>query len=236
MAIALTMHTPIANMVAEMMDRGADRDVILLAVRTAEECLIASQPVGRGDASAEKRRAYDRERKKKKRDDENAASGGKSAEGNSCNIPRKSGGSPVESPRTQETPLTLTSSPHIQTTEEVKKVRARKPSAVPLPAEWKPNAEHFEKAIQRGIPPAGVESKAEDMRIWAGSTGARKVDWDLTFHGFIRRDAVKLAETYGKPNGKPQSSLMSAIDEHIAAFERGSGEVRENPPRLLPHG
>jgi hypothetical protein len=43
------------------------------------------------------------------------------------------------------------------------------------------------------IPRSAVDSKAEDMRIWAGSKGETKADWDLTFHGFLRRDAQKLA-------------------------------------------
>lgn len=73
---------------------------------------------------------------------------------------------------------------------EEKKVRAAKGR---IPADWNPNAAHFEAAEKLKIPRAAVEAKAEDMRIWAGSTGALKVDWDLTFHGFLRRDAPKLA-------------------------------------------
>jgi hypothetical protein len=52
---------------------------------------------------------------------------------------------------------------------------------------------HYAKAAELNIPKAAVDAKAEDMRIWAGSTGALKLDWDLTFHGFLRRDAPKLA-------------------------------------------
>jgi len=73
---------------------------------------------------------------------------------------------------------------------EEKKVRARK---APLSADWKPNEGHYSKASELKIPKAAVDAKAEDMRIWAGSTGALKLDWDLTFHGFLRRDAPKLA-------------------------------------------
>ena len=62
-----------------------------------------------------------------------------------------------------------------------------------LSADWKPTQGHFDAAAKLSIPPAAVEAKAEDMKIWAGSTGALKVDWDLTFHGFLRRDAPKLA-------------------------------------------
>ena len=72
-----------------------------------------------------------------------------------------------------------------------KKVRATKH---PCPPTWEPNEKHFEAAEKLHIPRTSVLSKAEDMRIWAGSTGATKVDWDLTFHGFLRRDAPKLRE------------------------------------------
>lgn len=72
-----------------------------------------------------------------------------------------------------------------------KKVRATKH---PCPPDWKPGEQHYAKAAELNIPRSAVDAKAEDMRIWAGSTGALKVDWDLTFHGFLRRDAPKLAQ------------------------------------------
>jgi hypothetical protein len=58
--------TPIADMVAEMLARGLPPDVIVLAVRTAE---LASGKSGGipVDTTAEKRRAYDRQRKAAKR-------------------------------------------------------------------------------------------------------------------------------------------------------------------------
>jgi hypothetical protein len=71
-----------------------------------------------------------------------------------------------------------------------KRVRAKHP----LSADWKPTEKHFEAAEKLHIPRSAVETKAEDLRIWAGSSGALKADWDLTFHGFLRRDAPKLAQ------------------------------------------
>ena len=73
--------------------------------------------------------------------------------------------------------------------DNLKKVSKRKP----IPPDWKPSEVHFAKAAEMNIPRSAVEAKAEDMRIWAGSSGAVKADWDLTFHGFLRRDAPKLA-------------------------------------------
>jgi hypothetical protein len=148
----------IADMVEQMMDRGVDRDLILLAIRTAEASHSGGNPV---EARLQKIRAYDRNRK------------------------RLSSGIPAEFQRNDETALTLK-----EVNKKEKKVRATKH---PLPAEWKPNEKHFAAAEEMKIPEAAVLSKAEDLRIWAGSTGALKADWDLTFHGFLRRDAPKLA-------------------------------------------
>lgn len=92
-------------------------------------------------------------------------------------------------------PLTLSSflpDTELQKKEE-KKVRARKAPASPLPADWQPSAAHFEAAVKLHIPREAVFAKAEDMRLWAQSTGAVKADWNATFHVFLRRDASKLS-------------------------------------------
>jgi hypothetical protein len=70
-----------------------------------------------------------------------------------------------------------------------KKVRAKK---IPCPPTWAPNESHFAKAAEKNIPQSAVLEKAEDMRLWAQSSGALKMDWDATFHGFLRRDADRL--------------------------------------------
>jgi hypothetical protein len=57
------MATPIADMVEKMLSTGIPPEMIVLAVRTAEEAAQAAQPVG--DQTAEKRRAWDRDRKRK---------------------------------------------------------------------------------------------------------------------------------------------------------------------------
>jgi hypothetical protein len=94
------------------------------------------------------------------------------------------------SPQTSKTPLTLSSltssEPEIK---KEKKVRAR---ATPCPPEFQPKQSHFEAAEKLGIPRQAVFDKCEDMRIWALSKGELKADWDMTLHGFLRRDADKL--------------------------------------------
>ena len=55
------MATPIADMVEQMLSTGLSADMIVLAVRTAE--LHAANCLPSIDEAAERRRAYDRERK-----------------------------------------------------------------------------------------------------------------------------------------------------------------------------
>lgn len=56
------MATPIADMVEKMLSTGIPPETIVLAIRTAEEAAHAAQPIA--DQMAEKRRAWDRERKR----------------------------------------------------------------------------------------------------------------------------------------------------------------------------
>jgi hypothetical protein len=66
--------TSIADMVAEMLARGVPHDLVVLAVRAAEDALRPHESGGsRVDTAAEKRRAWDREYRAKQRE-----SGGKS--------------------------------------------------------------------------------------------------------------------------------------------------------------
>lgn len=116
------------------------------------------------DEVAERRREYDRNRKR-----------------NKPKPPVESGGIPVESGGNSEKALTHKIID--------KKVRARK---IPCPVEWQPTESHFAKAAAKNIPRSAVLEKAEDMRVWAKSSGALKADWDATFDGFLRRDADRL--------------------------------------------
>lgn len=203
----------IGDLVTRLIDAGCPPEVAAVAIAEAfaEGAKSGGSPV---DKTADRRRAYDRKRKAEER----AASA-------------KSGGSPVESGGSPETPLTLTSSTQKDSIEEEKKVRARKAKSAELPVDWQPTESHFAKAAELGVSREAVLSKAEDMRLWARSTGARKVDWDATFHGFIRRDADKLrASSNGKT--KPSfSEIAREIGRSLAA--NGSDEAGGNVVGLL---
>lgn len=160
-----------------------------LAAQVVSEAFAVGMSTGLPRNSAhENRKTYDRERKRKQ---------------------RNSTGLPPESTGHADTALT-----NKKDIEVSKKVRARKG---PLPPDWKPNEGHYAKATELNIPKAAVDAKAEDMRIWAGSTGALKLDWDLTFHGFLRRDAPKLAVvgTLAKTTITPESPSWNPWKAHF---------------------
>ena len=211
----------IATMVRTLIEAGTPPDVaaVVVAEAFAAGAMSTGLPV---DTAAEKRRAYDRERKQKQREEM-----------------RKSGGSPVESADCHSGAYYLSSSLDQKERKEEKKVSTRKH---PCPPDWQPSENHFDAAAKLGVSRDAVLAKAEDMRIWAGANGALKKDWDLTFHGFLRRDAPKLAaqshqpeRTHAKstPNGLAQA--LGKLRENIGQHDRveaGSGP----PPRLLSHG
>lgn len=186
----------IGDLVSRLIAAGTPPEVAAVVVAEAYAAGMsvcrqsAEHPV---DTATENRRAYDRERQRKIRELRRAS---------------------ADNPPTPQTPLTLSSSQQEQTIEkEGKKVRAQKRKSAELSPTWQPSEVHFETAAKMKISRDAVLGKAEDMRIWAGSTGAMKVDWDLTFHGFLRRDASKLSSQHGKSNG--QSSVLAAADRLI---------------------
>jgi 5-methylcytosine-specific restriction endonuclease McrA len=103
--------------------------------------------------------------------------------------------------------------------EERKKERAknkRKP-AIPLPDDWAPNAAHYAAARALGHSDGLVVSKATDMRLWALSKDERKVSWDATFHGFLRRE---------KPTGANNATNQGG--SALAAIRELKAELRQN--------
>jgi uncharacterized protein YdaU (DUF1376 family) len=69
-----------------------------------------------------------------------------------------------------------------------KEVGAKAPSrAHQIPKDWVPTENHFSQADKLGFGARQVADMAEDMRLWAGAKGAIKVNWDLAFSGWMRR-------------------------------------------------
>jgi hypothetical protein len=208
----------IADMVTRLIAAGTPPEVaaVVVAEAFAAGVSVCGHSADKVDESAERRRAKDRERKRDVRRH--------SAE--SADIPQNS-----------KPALTLTSSQQeVSVEKEGKKVSARK---IPLPQTWQPSEVHFEAAAKLNVSREAVLNKAEDMRIWAGSNGALKKDWHLTFHGFLRRDAPKLAAQNGKQNGPTApnglATALGKLRENIGQ-PGGSEAGRGPPPRLLSHG
>lgn len=182
------MNTPIAKMFREMMARGVDPEMIALAIETAES---VSRPVDIPvDTAAEKRRAYDRERKR---------------------LERLSGGSPVDIPVDDDSALCILGKKDLS--KEEKKERAKSGRGEKLPPDAKPTAEHYEQGLALGFGRDWVDQQFEDMRIWARTNEhravARKSDWSLTFTGWMRRNAKEAKARNGNGTSNPRTDTAA---------------------------
>jgi hypothetical protein len=193
--------TPIADMIEKMVADGVPMATITLAVRTAEQVAATGKSGGIPvDTAAEKRRAYDRERKAKKRN-----SGG------------KSGGIP---PETKNASSSLKG--EIDKDLESKK-RGR---GVKLPVEWKPSEGHYAEGAKVRRTREQVDEKAEEMRLWARANGhravARKLDWDAAFSGWLNRD-------WGSSNGSKGPAHVAENRSLVAAARRAADRFSRAP-------
>jgi hypothetical protein len=186
--------TAIGEMVQTLIAAGTPPDVAAVVVAEAYAAgMLAGNSSGiPPESRLEKIRAADRERKRNR---------------------AVSSGIPLESTGIPETALILKK----DTYKKEKKVRATKH---PLPPEFQPTEDHFAYGAERGYSRDGVLDKAEDMRIWAGSSGAQKADWGLTLLGFLRRDAPKREQSLSLTNPNlrtitPQSRSWNAWKSHF---------------------
>ena len=174
------MATPIADMVEKMLSTGIPPEMIVLAVRTAEE---AQQVV---DPTAEKRRAWDRERKRRQK------------ENNSTGIPERKSAYIKEEPSFFET--------------EVKKEKVgRKNIGTRLPSEWKPDADDCTYAIDHGLDPKTLTPDFRDYWHARAGPGAVKVDWKATWRRWCRTASERkngngALRPHSGPSRKPRHS------------------------------
>jgi hypothetical protein len=173
--------TVIGEMVQTLIAAGTPPDVAAVVVAEAYAAgMLAGNSSGiPPESRLEKIRTADRERKRNK---------------------AVSTGIPLESTGIPETALILKK----DTYKKEKKVRATKH---PLPPEFQPTEDHFAYGAERGYSRDGVLDKFEDMRIWAGSSGAVKTDWGLTLLGFLRRDTPKKSQS---PRAGPMLTITPA--------------------------
>lgn len=197
--------TQVGEIVARLIAAGTPPEVAAVAVCEAFQMGVATGnstgiPV---DEMAEKRRAWDRERKRTK---------------------KVSGGFPVESGGSPENALTSLS---LNSNTEVKKER-KKERGEKIPPEWRPSDSHFLDGAELGFSRADVEGFAEDMRLWARANEhrqiARKSNWDLAFSAWIRRAARDR-----KQRGPPKKSGFLDIAIEI---DRQQNEPSHDPPQI----
>jgi hypothetical protein len=193
--------TPIADMVSELLSAGIPHDAIVLAIATAERAAAAGRSTGLSpDTAAEKRRAYDRERKARQRHSTGLSTG---------------------LPPDTETPLILTPSPHTQRGE--KKVRGHRKQVADIPPDWKPPERAHEIARELDVRISDIEPRFRD---YLASSGRRYADYDAGFCNFVRN--TPKFNGGGNGQGRPQATgnVIAATDrilERVRAFD-------EHPP------
>ncbi len=102
---------------------------------------------------------------------------------------------------------------------------SKRRSLAPLPDDWKPTAMHVAAANRLNLHPGIIESKAEDMRLWAQSNDIRKANWDATFHGFLRRAASPNGGGNGQRNGAGRGNSAAGPDQKPNAILAGVGRA-----------
>lgn len=195
--------TPIADMVEQMVADGVPMATILLAVRTAELAVASGKSGGIPvDRTAEKRRAYDRDRKAEKRN-----SGG------------KSGGIPPE----QKTP-----SLSKKVKEEVIKQReAPQKRGTRIPPDWQPSEHDIEAAVAKGIALERIPIIAEKFKNhWLAKTGSKasSTNWHLNWCTWC----INEIEWNGAKNGqRPHNAntRRSGTDDFFAGLAEVAADI-----------
>lgn len=206
-----------ATLIADLVRAGVGAELV---GRVANALLTVATVVGNStgipvDKTAEKRRAYDRERKART----------KVSGGNSTGIPPDS-----------ENALSSSSldTQKVDQRKEEKKEAPKRKSGHSLPAEWHPSESHYAIGRELSRTREHVDREAESMRLWATANSnrsvARKADWNATFTGWLRRTFTPLHQT---PRDAQQQRSDDAY-EQLRAFNRsGASDDRAAAGFLL---
>lgn len=197
-------------MVAELIEAGCAPEVAAAVVARAFVSGAASTGF-RGippDSAAEKRRAYDRERK------------------------RKSTGIPPESAETPVSPILLESK-----IKNSKKQNSDRPSrGTRIEPDWSPSQAEREFANAEGLSNAEIDREAARFRdYWKGRAGSGgvKLDWTATWQNWIRSTAEKLGRAPRTADGKPASNMFHA-DFDSEELEAWDAYTRAKTGKSLP--
>lgn len=201
--------TPIADMVEKMLASGVAHDLVVMAIRIAEEARNSTGiPV---DKSAEKRRAWDRERKRRKTH----------STGNSTGIP------PESLARVEEN---ITNSV-VQDT-EIQKSEKGSRRGLRLPPDWLPSQADVDEARLIGLTP--IEIQAETSKFcdyWhaRAGPGGVKLDWSATWRNWCRT-AVERRKGNGNHRKQNLSELAFDMADEVRERERAAGIIRPDDP------
>ena len=206
------MNTPIADMVAEMLENCTPKETIILAVRTTELALRGSRPV---DETAEKRRAWDREYRH-----------------------RKKYGPPDSTRNPPEDASYLENSKSLQGVESKKE---RKPRGTKIPPDWVPKESHYAEGLKRGMNRARVDDLGETLRLWCASNAntakTTRADWDSFFMSWIRREKIvgnginghHADSSTGRATAKETNLVASLGRGAISSLSQGVAGRHEGP-------
>lgn len=204
----------VADLVAKLIAAGTAPEIAAAVVAEAFAAGAASVLSGGSpvDTTAEKRRAYDRERKAREREEK-----------------RKSGGSPVEIRGTSESAIFINTSPKNSESREGKKRNSR---GEKIPPDWTPKKNHYDEGAKRGFSRETIDGFATDMRLWAQANEhrqvARKSNWDLTFSAWIRRQGFAAGQ--GPPDPiKPRTIREQAQVNWHATLDKLGEFARSEP-------
>jgi hypothetical protein len=152
-------------MVSQMLAAGVPHETIVLAIRTAEitSCRVDSRVNNPPDNQLEKRRAWDREYRRRTRHPPD---------------------NPPDPPDSEVATISVLE-------EKDSKKEKKNSRGSRIPPDWNPNEVHYKLGSELGFDRLTVDSFGEDMRLWAEANAnrpiARKLDWDKTFSGWLRR-------------------------------------------------
>jgi hypothetical protein len=224
--------TPLADMVEKMLADGVSEEVIVLAVRAAEQAvsgIVRRQSADVVDEQAERRRQKDRDRAQERRERLRT-----SADNPQISADAKSALSFLEVSKKREEVE--------EKKERAKPNSVRRRSGHTLPPEWTPSADHFAQGADLKIERADVLAMAEDMRLWARANEhravARKSDWNLTFSAWMRREAPKRRANgqRSRNSGRADESAILAAMARGFGFENGGGEAARPADEEIPRG
>jgi len=162
----------VGGLVRQLIDAGTPPDVaaIVVAEAFAAGAAACKSTGSRVDTAAEKRRAWDRERKAMQRE-----------------LERPSGGCPPDFH-----PISA-NQPSISESEKKKKERA---IGKVCPPDFHPTESHYEAGLRFGLNRPKVDELCGDMRSWSAANSnravARKSDWGLALHQWMKRCASEI--------------------------------------------